>query len=145
MISSDFFQTKGPTTCVSGATCVYSNPWYSQCLQSSSSSPTTSSAQTTSSSSTITTTTNNNTASTTASSSSTTTQSGTSGESNYASNGNSFINGKFKLGIDYNYITNNPNMDLSPYDYITIWMDTVDYSGSTAWNPWYQGIHERII
>ena len=22
----------GPTTCVSGATCVYSNPYYSQCL-----------------------------------------------------------------------------------------------------------------
>lgn len=27
--SSDW---NGPTTCISGYTCIYSNPWYSQCL-----------------------------------------------------------------------------------------------------------------
>ena len=25
------------------------------------------------------------------------------------------------------------------YDYITIWMNTIDSFGSTAWNQWYQG------
>ncbi|CCA70730.1 probable pectate lyase [Serendipita indica DSM 11827] len=39
----------GETTCVSGATCVYSNEWYSQCLASSSSVKATSSTKTSSS------------------------------------------------------------------------------------------------
>jgi hypothetical protein len=60
--------------------------------------------------------------------------------STYVSNGNTFINNKFKVGLDYNYYTSNTNnIDMSQYDYISIWMNTVDGSGSTAWNPWYQG------
>lgn len=57
----------------------------------------------------------------------------------YPSNGNDFIDGQFKLGIDYNYYTNH-GTDLQPYDYVSIWMNTIDSSGSTAWNPWYQGL-----
>ncbi|KAG8838799.1 hypothetical protein FRB91_007396, partial [Serendipita sp. 411] len=41
----------GATTCVSGWTCVYSNPWYSQCLQASSTPTSTSSSSSKSSSS----------------------------------------------------------------------------------------------
>ncbi|KAG8769692.1 hypothetical protein FRC20_003277 [Serendipita sp. 405] len=42
----------GETTCVAGWTCVYSNPWYSQCLQGASSSASTSTSRTSSTSST---------------------------------------------------------------------------------------------
>ena len=40
----------GPTTCVAGSTCVYSNPWYSQCLPSTGASPTSSTLVTSSTS-----------------------------------------------------------------------------------------------
>ncbi|KAH7098052.1 hypothetical protein BKA62DRAFT_405706 [Auriculariales sp. MPI-PUGE-AT-0066] len=37
----------GPTTCVAGSTCTYSNPWHSQCLPDSYSSSTTATSTTT--------------------------------------------------------------------------------------------------
>ncbi|KAG8976406.1 hypothetical protein FRC05_003649 [Tulasnella sp. 425] len=40
-------QWTGPTTCVAGTTCVYSNPWYSQCLPGSSNPTTTTTTTTT--------------------------------------------------------------------------------------------------
>ncbi|KAI8813161.1 glycoside hydrolase superfamily [Cladochytrium replicatum] len=46
----------GPTTCCAGSTCVYSNPWYSQCLQGSSTVATTTVSKTTTTSSKTTTT-----------------------------------------------------------------------------------------
>ncbi|KZS89991.1 cellobiohydrolaseII [Sistotremastrum niveocremeum HHB9708] len=65
----------GPTTCTSGWTCTYSNPYYSQCLQGSSSSSSTSKSTSTTTSSTTKSTT---TTSSTTKSSSTTTSSSTS-------------------------------------------------------------------
>ncbi|KAG8953858.1 hypothetical protein FRC04_001488 [Tulasnella sp. 424] len=53
-------QWTGPTTCVSGTTCVYSNPWYSQCLPGTQTTTTTkaTTTTTTTTTSTISTTTN---------------------------------------------------------------------------------------
>ena len=47
----------------------------------------------------------------------------------YYSKGNTFINGKFKVGIDYNYIIENkqPKINLNDYDYITTW--TINQDG----------------
>lgn len=41
----------------------------------------------------------------------------------YYSKGSTFINGQFKVGIDYNYIIQNkqPKINLNDYDYITAW------------------------
>ncbi|PVF92689.1 putative pectate lyase [Serendipita vermifera] len=54
----------GPTTCVSGATCVYSNDWYSQCVPSTQAATTTTKTSSTKTSSTKTSTTSTKTSST---------------------------------------------------------------------------------
>jgi hypothetical protein len=45
-----------------------------------------------------------------------------------------FIKGKFNFGRDYR-----DGANYSPYDHITIWMDTIDGNGKTDFNNWYQG------
>lgn len=125
----------GPKTCVSGSFCSFQNQWYSQCLPGSAPStaaPATAST-TKAASSTV--------AATTKAASFTAAPATTgSSSSSYKSKGSSFINGKFRLGIDYNIAKSLNSQDLSQYDYVTIWLNTVDNSGSTAWNPWYQGM-----
>lgn len=123
----------GAKTCVSGSTCIYSSPYYSQCLPSGSGSSSTS-APTTAAPTTAAPTT---AAPTTAATTQGAAASG-SCPSTWKSKGSNFIQGKFKLGIDYNFYTKN-TPSLTQFDYITIWMNTIDGSGSTAWNPWYQG------
>ncbi|KAF3903528.1 Beta-xylosidase [Arthrobotrys entomopaga] len=105
----------GSTTCVSGWTCVYSNPYYSQCLEGSSSSPTTTKATTTPSTTTR--------AGTTASSKTTTTSAATT-TSSWSGNGS---------GNNYN----NPVLwnDLADLEIIRV-NDTYYYSASTmAYSP----------
>jgi hypothetical protein len=43
-----------------------------------------------------------------------------------------FSNGKFRHGIGY-------NGDSNDFDYITIWIGTIDNKGSTDFNIWHQG------
>ncbi|KAG8893910.1 hypothetical protein FRC01_013274 [Tulasnella sp. 417] len=67
----------GATTCVDGWTCVYSNPWYSQCLQGTSTTGATTTTTTTSSSKTSTTTTSTSKTSSTSTTSKTSTTTAT--------------------------------------------------------------------
>ena len=135
----------GAKSCSSGV-CTYVNDWYSQCLPGNSgqASSTAAAASTTKAATAASTTKGATAASTTKAA---TTAGGSSSQkcpSTYASKASSFINGKFKVGIDYNYYTGH-NVDLSQYDYISIWMDTIDSAGSTAWNPWYQGVYSFYL
>lgn len=145
----------GATSCVSGSSCSYVNDYYSQCLPgnsaaaASTAAASTTKAATAASSAASTAAASTTKAATTAAATTAaaTTAAATTGSSSqqcpstYVSKGNSFINGKFKVGLDYNYYTGNSgSIDLSQYDYVSIWMDTIDSSGSTAWNPYYQGV-----
>jgi hypothetical protein len=67
----------------------------------------------------------------TGSSSSTTTQSTTtsSGGVVTGSTGGAFPNGKFRHGIGF-------NGDSNDFDYVTIWIGTIDDKGSTDFNIW---------
>lgn len=38
-----------------------------------------------------------------------------------------------------NSIFYNIKINIAEYDYVTIWMNTIDDKNSTAWNQWYQG------
>ena len=132
----------GAKSCASGV-CTYVNDYYSQCLPGSSGQAASTAAPTAAASTTKAATAASTTKGATAASTAAQTTAGSSSSqkcpSTYASKASSFINGKFKVGIDYNYYTGH-NVDLSQYDYISIWMDTIDSAGSTAWNPYYQGV-----
>jgi hypothetical protein len=119
------------SACASGLSCCYQNKYYSQCLQSCSTTQASTGAPT---KSTATTKATSTTLKTTQAPTkfSPTTKSGTS------TTCSSFTNGVFKLGISYDQ-TSGCSTNLNGYDYITIWMDTIDSNQSTNFNPWYQG------
>lgn len=47
-----------------------------------------------------------------------------------------FPNGKFRTGISFDQIS---SVNLSYYDYISIWINTISLEYGTDFNPWYQG------
>lgn len=119
----------GSKQCDAGNACIVVNEWYYQCQPSANAPTVATSTQT------VTTTTTKVAATTTTKAGSTTTTKAAS-----TTAGSSTSSGKLNgCNFGYGRAFDQASTDYSKFDYITIWIGTIDDKHSTDFNQWYQG------